>query len=88
MTERYLVMPRGINVGTRNRVPMAELRSKLTGDGYRDVATVLQSGNVIVSTEEDRADEVAGATGRLLRDEFDVDVCLRGANGEAGSGGA
>ena len=38
MTERYLVMPRGINVGTRNRVPMAELRSKLTGDGYCDVA--------------------------------------------------
>ena len=34
MTERYLVMSRGINVGTRNRVPMAELRSKLTGDGY------------------------------------------------------
>ena len=27
MTERYLVMPRGINVGTRNRVPMAELRT-------------------------------------------------------------
>ena len=27
MIERYLVMPRGINVGTRNRVPMAELRS-------------------------------------------------------------
>ena len=25
MTERYLVMPRGINVGIRNRVPMAEL---------------------------------------------------------------
>ena len=38
MSERYLVMPRGINVGTRNRVPMAELRSKLAGDGYCDVA--------------------------------------------------
>ena len=74
MTERYLVMPRGINVGTRNRVPMAELRSKLTGDGYWDVATVLQSGNVIVSTEQDRPDEVAGAVQRLLSDEFDVDV--------------
>ena len=73
MTERYLVMPRGINVGTRNRVPMAELRSKLTGDGYWDVATVLQSGNVIVSTEQDRPDEVAGAVQRLLSDEFDVD---------------
>ena len=74
MTERYLVMPRGINVGTRNRVPMAELRSKLAGEGYRDVATVLQSGNVIVSTAEDRPDEVAGAMGRLLSDEFGVDV--------------
>ena len=60
-TERYLVMPRGINVGTRNRVPMGEFRSKLAGDGYCDVATVLQSGNVIVSSEEDRPEEVAGA---------------------------
>ena len=50
MKERYLVMPRGINVGSRNRVPMAELRAMLTAAGYSDVTTVLQSGNVIVST--------------------------------------
>ena len=82
MTERYLVMPRGVNVGTRNRVLMAELRSKLTGEGYWNVATVLQSGNVIVSAEEDRPDGVAGAMRRLLRDEFGVDVAcvVRTAN--------
>ena len=74
MIERYLVMPRGINVGTRNRVPMAELRSKLADEGYAGVATVLQSGNVVVSTESDHPDEVAGAMQRLLSDEFDVDV--------------
>ena len=74
MTERYLVMPRGINVGTRNRVPMAELRSKLAGEGFSDVATVGQSGNVIVSVESDHPDEVAGAVRRLLSDEFDVNV--------------
>ena len=74
MTERYLVMPRGINVGTRNRVPMAELRSKLADEGYSDVATVLQSGNVIVSTESARADRVGSAVQRLLSDEFDVNV--------------
>ena len=87
MTERYLVMPRGINVGARNRVPMAELRSKLAGDGYCDVATVLQSGNVIVSTEEDRPGEslahAAAAQRRVRRRR-----CLRRANGEAGSRGA
>ena len=74
MIERYLVMPRGINVGTRNRVPMAELRSKLADEGYAGVATVLQSGNVVVSTESDRPDEVAGAMQQLLSDEFDVNV--------------
>ena len=74
MTERYVVMPRGINVGTRNRVPMAELRTMLAGAGYSDVATVGQSGNVIVSVGSDRPDEVAGAMARLLSDEFDVNV--------------
>ena len=74
MTERYLVMPRGINVGTRNRVPMAELRSMLTDEGYFDVATVLQSGNVIVSAESGRPDEVAAFVQRLLCDRFDVNV--------------
>ena len=77
MTERYLVLPRGINVGTRNRVPMAEPRSKLAVAGYSDVATVLQSGNVIVSAESDRPDVVADTMQRLLSDEFDVNVpCL------------
>ena len=74
MTERYLVMPRGINVGTRNRVPMAALRSRLNDEGYSKVATVLQSGNVILSKEPDRSEEIAAAVQRLLRDEFAVDV--------------
>ena len=74
MTGRYLVMPRGINVGTRNRVPMADLRARLVGEGYSDVVTVGQSGNVIVSAGSDRPDEVAGALQRLLSEEFEVNV--------------
>ena len=70
-TKRYLVMPRGINVGGRNRVPMASLRSKLTEAGYSDVATVLASGNVVPA---DRPDEVAATVRHLLSDAFDVDV--------------
>ncbi|MDE0708845.1 MAG: DUF1697 domain-containing protein [bacterium] len=73
-TKRYLVMPRGINVGTGNRVQMAGLRSELAGAGFSDVATVLASGNVIVSTESDRPAEVAATVRRLLNDAFDVDV--------------
>ncbi len=51
MTIRCVVLPRGINVGGHNRVPMAELRPKLAKAGYADPVTILQSGNIIVTAE-------------------------------------
>ena len=77
MTNRYLVLPRGINVGRHNRVPMAELRSRLVGEGYSEVATVLASGNVILTARSGDPGEVARGVGRLLSDHFNVSVpCL------------
>jgi len=38
---------RGINVGRAKRVAMAELRAVVTDLGYRDVRTLLNSGNVV-----------------------------------------
>jgi uncharacterized protein (DUF1697 family) len=51
---RYVALIRGINVGTAKRVAMADLRAALTASGLRDVATLLNSGNVVFS------DPVAG----------------------------
>jgi len=51
----YLVLLRGINVGGRNKVPMAALRELLEELGYSDVATYIASGNVIL-----RSDRSAG----------------------------
>jgi uncharacterized protein (DUF1697 family) len=47
---RCAILLRGINIGPNNRIPMAELRSLLTRDGFGDVATYLQSGNVVLSS--------------------------------------
>jgi uncharacterized protein (DUF1697 family) len=47
---RYVLLLRGINVGGRNKVPMAGLRSMLEGLGYADVATYIASGNVVLSS--------------------------------------
>jgi len=44
---RYLVLLRGINVGGRNMVAMAELREMCERIGLEDVRTLLQSGNVV-----------------------------------------
>jgi len=48
---RYLVLLRGINVGGKNKVPMALLRQLLEELGYSNVATYIASGNVILSSD-------------------------------------
>lgn len=40
-SKRYLVLLRGINVGGRNKVPMAQLRALLAELGYTDVSTYI-----------------------------------------------
>ncbi|HET6845865.1 MAG TPA: DUF1697 domain-containing protein [Anaerolineales bacterium] len=51
----YLLLLRGINVGGKNKVPMAALRKALEDLGFSDVATFIASGNVILRSDK-RAD--------------------------------
>ncbi|WP_407312968.1 DUF1697 domain-containing protein [Desulfosporosinus sp. SB140] len=47
MTEKRVALIRGINVGRAKRIAMADLRALVEGLGYRDVRTLLNSGNVV-----------------------------------------
>ena len=51
----YLVLLRGINVGGRNKVPMAPLRERLQELGFADVSTYIASGNVILRSDKSHA---------------------------------
>ncbi len=46
----YLALLRGINVGGKNKVPMAELKALLEELGLEDVRTYIQSGNAIFAS--------------------------------------
>ena len=46
-----IVLLRGINIGPRNRVPMARLREALEEAGFAEVRTHLQSGNVVLESQ-------------------------------------
>ena len=46
-TRRYVALLRGINVGGRNIVAMADLRGAFEADGHKAVSTYIQSGNVL-----------------------------------------
>ncbi len=47
MSDHWVALLRGINVGGRNKMPMAALRDLLGSVGLADVRTHIQSGNVI-----------------------------------------
>ena len=66
---RYAVLLRGINVGRAHRVPMADLRELLTAEGHAGVATLLQSGNVVLDSDRP-AGELVPAVERALEQRF------------------
>ena len=62
----HVALLRGVNVGGRNRLAMADLRDVLTSLGHADVATYIQSGNaVLTSTEPDTEVITAGLEAAL-----------------------
>ena len=63
---------RGINVGGRNKVAMADLRRLCEELGLRDVRTYVQSGNVVFDTDGPAPELVAPALRRRIEDELGV----------------
>jgi uncharacterized protein (DUF1697 family) len=66
MGASHVALLRGINVGTAKRVAMAELRDVMTGLGYQDVRTLLNSGNIVFS-----APVRGGDPGRRIEKEIE-----------------
>jgi uncharacterized protein (DUF1697 family) len=55
----HVALLRGINVGGKNKVAMADLREVVAGLGHADVSTYIQSGNVLFSPDPADADTSA-----------------------------
>lgn len=49
---RYVALLRGVNLGSRKRVAMSDLRDLLGSLGHTDVKTYLQSGNALFTSPE------------------------------------
>jgi uncharacterized protein (DUF1697 family) len=46
-----IALLRGINVGSHNRIAMADLRELLASLGYGDARTLVQSGNIVLTAD-------------------------------------
>ena len=68
----WVALLRGINVGGRNRVPMAELRSLFEQMGCGSVSSFIQSGNVLFTSEAADRDTLSGQLEQAVQDTFGV----------------
>lgn len=71
---RSVLLLRAVNLGTRNKVPMARLRDLLAAKTeLEDVSTYIASGNIICRTPPDSA-AACESVQALIHDEFGVDT--------------
>ncbi len=71
---RFVALLRGVNVGRAKRVPMAGWRALLTGLGYEDVATLLNSGNAVFTASGRTGQAHARLIRAALAQALDLDV--------------
>jgi uncharacterized protein (DUF1697 family) len=67
----YIALLRGINVGGKNLIKMPALKAAFEEDGFGDVATYIQSGNVLFSAPAARTTELTDRIETLLAETFD-----------------
>ena len=72
---RHVVLLRGINLVRRNRIAMPALRAALEADGFRDVKTYVQSGNVVLSSRSS-PERVATRVNALINKRLELDIVV------------
>ena len=72
---RYIVLLRGVMPTGKNRVPMAQLRAVMGQAGYGNVRTWIQSGNLLVDTEQPPG-ETAARVRTMIRERIGPDLTV------------
>ncbi|VAX41212.1 hypothetical protein MNBD_PLANCTO02-340 [hydrothermal vent metagenome] len=62
----YIALLRGINIGGKNKIPMKELKALLEDNGYNNVQTYIQSGNVVFNNPQKPQSNI----GELIKNNF------------------
>lgn len=67
---RYVVFLRGINVGGNKQVPMIELAKVLSANGFKNVKTLLNSGNVVLESNQPDKENLTKQIEDILEKKF------------------
>ena len=70
----YIILLRGINVSGKNIIKMIELKELLENNHFKDVKTYIQSGNIILKTNELTSIETQTKIHSLIKAKFNLNV--------------
>lgn len=70
----YIAILRGINVSGSKKLPMAELRTLLSGLGFSKVQTYIQSGNVVFKSSEKDQIKLGNQIAEAIKKQYDYVV--------------
>lgn len=70
----YIALLRGINVGKAKRIAMADLCALLEGLGHADVATLLNSGNVVFRSGRKTPAKIAAEISAAIAAQLNIEV--------------
>ena len=74
--QRYVALLRGVNVGGKNKLPMADLRDIFTAAGCAAVQTYIQSGNVVFEAAPDLAERAPEIVTEAVRRRFGYETAV------------
>ena len=69
----YVALLRAVNVAGKNRIRMGELRKALAANGFENVTTVLQSGNVLLDSSASEQ-ETAATVRATIVEAFGLEI--------------
>ena len=72
----YIALLKGINVGGHKKVPMADLRELLSKSGFENVQTYIQSGNVILQSNNSDISKIESDIEKSIEDYFGFEVSV------------
>lgn len=71
---KYIVLLRGINISGKNKISMEELKKYLIENEYQSVYTYLNSGNIILESNESNKENIVKTIHSLIKENFDLEI--------------
>ncbi|MEG0750167.1 MAG: DUF1697 domain-containing protein [Carnobacterium sp.] len=72
--KKQIALLRGINVGGKNKIAMADLKEAFETWGFSEVKTYINSGNVLFSSDIEEKTALVQSCQALLKDQFGLTI--------------